>query len=170
MCALAALHASDSPALQEAASLTRQWTSCTWSTAFGRAFSPERVSKLTCMRRPSAQLGEIIRRQREFNQFTLRQFAEMAGISNPYLSQIERGLRAPSEAVIEAIARSLKINADILYEQAGIPAGDGDDARARVEAALEADPALAPRQRRALMEIYDAMVMAGPVPRPRRRS
>ncbi|KXF52936.1 hypothetical protein AXA44_46105 [Rhodococcus sp. SC4] len=122
------------------------------------------------MRRPSAQLGEIIRRQREFNQFTLRQFAEMAGISNPYLSQIERGLRAPSEAVIEAIARSLKINADILYEQAGIPANDGDDARARVEAALEADPALAPRQRRALMEIYDAMVMAGPVPRPRRRN
>ncbi|MDT2005606.1 helix-turn-helix transcriptional regulator [Rhodococcus opacus] len=121
------------------------------------------------MRRPSAQLGEIIRRQREFNQFTLRQFAEMAGISNPYLSQIERGLRAPSATVIEAIARSLKINADILYEQAGFPAGDGDDARARVEAALEADPALAPRQRRALMEIYDAMVMAGPVPRPRRR-
>ncbi|GAA3522409.1 hypothetical protein GCM10022140_58060 [Rhodococcus aetherivorans] len=135
-------------------------------------FSPERVSKLACMRRPSAQLGEIIRRQREFNKFTLRQFAEMAGISNPYLSQIERGLRAPSATVIDAIARSLNISADILYEQAGFPVGDreGDDARARIEAALEADPALAPRQRRALMEIYDAMVMAGPVPRPRRRS
>lgn len=124
------------------------------------------------MKRPSAQLGEIIRRQREFNQLTLRQFAEMAGISNPYLSQIERGLRAPSPSVIDAIARSLKINADILYEQAGFPAGDrdGDDARARVEAALEAAPTLAPRQRRALMEIYDAMVMAGPDPLPRRRS
>lgn len=149
-----------------------QWMSRTCSTGLGRVFSPERVSKLTCMRRPSAQLGEIIRRQREFNRFTLRQFAEMAGISNPYLSQIERGLRAPSATVIDAIARSLNINADILYEQAGFPAGDryGDDARARVEAALEADPALAPRQRRALIEIYDAMVMAGPVPRPRRRS
>jgi transcriptional regulator with XRE-family HTH domain len=122
------------------------------------------------MRRPSAQLGELIRRQRELNQFTLRQFAAMAGISNPYLSQIERGLRAPSATVIDAIARSLKINADVLYEQAGVPVdGDGDNPRARVAAALEADPALAPRQRRALMEIYDAMVTAGPVPRPRRR-
>jgi transcriptional regulator with XRE-family HTH domain len=121
------------------------------------------------MRRPwSAQLGKIIRRQRELNQLTLRQFAAMAGISNPYLSQIERGLRVPSATVIDAIARSLQINAEELYEQAGVP-GDGEDARARVVAALEADPALAPRQRRTLMEIYDAMVMAGPSPRPRRR-
>jgi transcriptional regulator with XRE-family HTH domain len=149
-----------------------RWTSRTCGTGFGHAFSPERVNKLTYMRRPwSAQLGEIIRRQRELNQLTLRQFAAMAGISNPYLSQIERGLRTPSATVVDAIASSLKINADVLYEQAGLPVGDddGDDARARVEAALEADPALAPRQRRALMEIYDTMVMAGPVPRPRRR-
>jgi transcriptional regulator with XRE-family HTH domain len=144
----------------------------TYYPGFGPAFGPERVSKLASMSRPSSRLGEIIRRQREFNKFTLRQFAEMAGISNPYLSQIERGLRAPSATVIDAIARSLNISSDILYEQAGFPTDEDnrDDPRARVEEALESDPALAPRQRRVLMEIYDAMVMAGPVPRPRRRS
>ena len=96
----------------------------------------------------------------------------MAGISNPYLSQIERGLRVPSEAVIDAIARSLKTDSDFLYEQAGLAASDagGDDARASLAAVLEADPGLAPRQRRALMEIYDVMVLAGPVPRPRGRT
>jgi transcriptional regulator with XRE-family HTH domain len=130
------------------------------------------ANRLGGMKRPATHLGEIIRRQRELNRLTLRQFAAMAGISNPYLSQIERGLRVPSEAVMAAIARSLKTNPDLLYEEAGLIAdGDhDDDARARVEAALEADPALAPRQRRALMEIYDVMVLAGPVPRPRRRS
>jgi transcriptional regulator with XRE-family HTH domain len=124
------------------------------------------------MKRPSANLGEIIRRQRELNRLTLRQFATMAGISNPYLSQIERGLRVPSESVIDAIARSLKTDADGLYEQAGLVVDDGpaEDARNRVEAALVADPALAPRHRRVLLELYDLMVLAGPVPRPRRRN
>ncbi len=124
------------------------------------------------MKRPSAHLGEIIRRQRELNRLTLRQFAAMAGISNPYLSQIERGLRVPSEAVIDSIARSLKTDADVLYEQADLVVDDGpaEDARTRVEAALEADPALTPRHRRTLMELYDLMVLAGPVPRLRRRN
>jgi transcriptional regulator with XRE-family HTH domain len=123
------------------------------------------------MKRPSAQLGEIIRRQRQLNRLTLRQFAAMAGISNPYLSQIERGLRDPSDTVIEAIAQSLKTSAEALYEQAGLADdnSDRDEARARVEAAIEADPALAPRQRRALMEVYDAMVAAGHASAPRRR-
>jgi transcriptional regulator with XRE-family HTH domain len=123
------------------------------------------------MKRPSAQLGEIIRRQRELNRLTLRQFAAMAGISNPYLSQIERGLRVPSDGVIDAIARSLRTDADGLFEQAGlvVDGGSGDDPRARVQAALEADPALAPRHRRILMELYDLMVLSGPVPQPRRR-
>jgi transcriptional regulator with XRE-family HTH domain len=124
------------------------------------------------MRKRSTHLGEIIRRQRELNRLTIRQFAAMAGISHPHLSQIERGLRVPSEAVIDAIARSLKTDSDVLYEQAGLVANntDGDDARSRIVPALEADPGLAPRQRRALMEIYDVMVLAGPVPRPRRRT
>jgi transcriptional regulator with XRE-family HTH domain len=120
------------------------------------------------MRTPSARLGEIIRRQRQLNRLTLRQFASMAGISNPYLSQIERGLRAPSEPVIDAIARSLQTSTDALYQQAGL-VDEGENARGRVEAALEADPGLSPRQRRVVMDVYDAMIAAGPVVRPRRR-
>lgn len=120
------------------------------------------------MRRPSSRLGEIIRRQRQLNRLTLRQFAAMAGISNPYLSQIERGLRAPSEKVVEAIARSLKTSPDDLYEQAGLmaPGHAGHDGRGRLEAVIEADSALLPHQRRVLMDVYDALVAAGPAPRP----
>ena len=69
---------------------------------------------------PAATLGEVIRRQRELNRLSMRQFAQMAGISNPYLSQIERGLRAPSEQVLEGIASALKLSAEALYEQAGV--------------------------------------------------
>jgi len=67
-------------------------------------------------------LGEIIRRQRELSRLSMRQFAQLAGISNPYLSQIERGLREPSERVVDAIARSLETTADALYEEAGLVA------------------------------------------------
>ena len=74
-------------------------------------------------RHPS--IGETIRRQRELSKVSMRQFADMAGISNPYLSQIERGLREPSERVVEAIAKSLETSADALYEQAGIVVEDG---------------------------------------------
>ena len=87
---------------------------------------------------PPPALGEVIRRQRELNELSMRRFASMAGISNPYLSQIERGLRAPSERVVEAIARSLDTSASALYEQAGIhPSEPEDDSGAR--AAIEAD-------------------------------
>ena len=68
------------------------------------------------------QLGEIIRRQRELSALSMRQFADLVGISNPYLSQIERGLRDPSEKVLEGIARSLQISVDTLREQAGLGA------------------------------------------------
>ena len=70
--------------------------------------------------RSATALGEIIRQQRELAELSMRQFAQMAGISNPYLSQIERGLRAPSEGVLEGIAGALKVSADALYEQAGV--------------------------------------------------
>lgn len=123
------------------------------------------------MRRPSSRLGEIIRRQRELNRLTLRQFAAMAGISNPYLSQIERGLRAPSAKVVDAIAQSLETSAEDLYAEAGLPAGrDGDDGRSRLEAVVDADPDLSPRQRRVLMDVYDGLIAAGPGPRPPRRN
>jgi transcriptional regulator with XRE-family HTH domain len=106
-------------------------------------------------------LGEIIRRQRELQQLSMRQFADMAGISNPYLSQIERGLRAPSERVVDAIARSLDMSSEALYEQAGMQPGEDDGGPAgpsATRAAIEADPALNARQRRALLEVYDAFV------------
>ena len=67
----------------------------------------------------------------ELHELSMRQVAEMAGISNPYLSQIERGLREPSERVIDAIARSLELSAETLYEQAGRRARDDEPGRAR---------------------------------------
>jgi transcriptional regulator with XRE-family HTH domain len=116
---------------------------------------------------PASSLGEIIRRQRELSRLSMRQFASMAGISNPYLSQIERGLREPSERVVDAIARSLETSADALYEQAGLVTDDGDVRS--VPTAIEADPGLTPRQRRALLDIYEAFVAAGPAPHARKR-
>src|SRR4051794_41945741 len=74
---------------------------------------------------PAERLGEIIRRQRELSELSMRQFATLAGISNPYLSQIERGLREPSERVLEAIAAALQVSAETLYEQAGGTGGGG---------------------------------------------
>jgi transcriptional regulator with XRE-family HTH domain len=118
---------------------------------------------------PAAPLGEIIRRQRELNRLSMRQFAAMAGISNPYLSQIERGLRAPSERVVEAIARSLETSAEALYEEAGLVPGDDGDDEAAVPAAIRADASLTPRQRRVLLDIYEAFVDSGPAPPARRR-
>lgn len=86
----------------------------------------------------------------------MRQFARMAGISNPYLSQIERGLRAPSEQVLDAIAKTLETSVDVLYEQAGIRREDDGDGEPAVVRAIREDPNLSARQRRALIEIYES--------------
>jgi transcriptional regulator with XRE-family HTH domain len=108
---------------------------------------------------PYRALGEVIRQQRELSRLSMRQFAERAGISNPYLSQIERGLREPSERVVDAIARSLETSADALYEQAGLqPDREGRDDDRRVRAAIESDQRLTARQRSALLEVYDGFV------------
>jgi transcriptional regulator with XRE-family HTH domain len=112
--------------------------------------------------RSSAALGEIIRRQRELGEMSMRQFAELAGISNPYLSQIERGLRAPSQHVLEAIATALSVSSDALYEQAGmVPPGAEPEDNAVLDA-IKADPRLTTRQRRALAEIYESFVASSP--------
>ena len=100
-------------------------------------------------------IGDIIRRQRELRRLSVRKFAEIVGISNPYLSQIERGLRAPSNRVIEAMARSLEMSADDLYEMAGIGPLD-EPAPSAVAEAIQADAALTPRARRVLLDMYDA--------------
>ena len=82
----------------------------------------------------------------------MRQFAAMSGISNPYLSQIERGLRAPSETVLDAIAASLETSADALREDAGIPT-EPEGPSAVIEA-IGGDERLSAAQRRALLEVY----------------
>jgi transcriptional regulator with XRE-family HTH domain len=105
-------------------------------------------------------LGEFIRHQRELSALSMRQFADMVGISNPYMSQIERGLREPSEKVLAAIARNLDLSADALYEQAGIDDEPEDEDGGGVPAAIRADPRLSARQRQALLEVYDAFVGA----------
>ena len=99
-------------------------------------------------------LGEFIRRQRELQDVSMRQFAELAGISNPYLSQIERGLREPSETVLESIAESLQTSAEALRKEAGVPLES--DADSSVVDAIRADPRLTAAQRRALLEVYKA--------------
>jgi transcriptional regulator with XRE-family HTH domain len=107
---------------------------------------------------PDSPLGDYIRRQRELQELSLRQLADLVGISNPYLSQIERGLREPSEKVLDAIARSLELSAEGLYEQGGRRRGedDGEEEEPAVVAAIRADRALTARQRQALLEVYDA--------------
>jgi transcriptional regulator with XRE-family HTH domain len=96
-------------------------------------------------------IGAFIREQRERSALSLRKLAERAGISNPYLSQIERGLRKPSADILKSLARALSISAETLYERAGLlerrPAPD-------VEAAIDNDPNLTPSQKQALQEIY----------------
>jgi transcriptional regulator with XRE-family HTH domain len=112
--------------------------------------------------RASAALGEIIRQQRELAELSMRQFADLAGISNPYLSQIERGLRAPSQQVLDGIARALKLSSDALYEQAGMTPPGAEPEHNAVLEAIEADARLTPRQRRALAEIYESFVASSP--------
>jgi transcriptional regulator with XRE-family HTH domain len=114
----------------------------------------------------SMTLGEIIRRQRELSELSMRQFAAMAGISNPYLSQIERGLRAPSQEVTEAIAGALQTSAEALYQQAGMGADENPSA---VVEAVSADPSLTARQRQALLTTYRAFLVANAKPGRRRR-
>ena len=104
-----------------------------------------------------AELGEFIKAQREMGQISMRRLADLSGVSNPYLSQIERGLREPSERVLDAIARSLETSTDALYEQAGMAPQPSEDA---TRSAIEEDERLTSRQRRALLEIYDAFVGA----------
>jgi transcriptional regulator with XRE-family HTH domain len=98
-------------------------------------------------------LGEFIRRQRELQELSMRQLADLVGISNPYLSQIERGLREPSERVLEAIAENLDLSADALRAHVR---RDDDAAESAVVAAIRADPNLNARQRQALIEIYES--------------
>jgi transcriptional regulator with XRE-family HTH domain len=98
------------------------------------------------------ELGAFIREQRNTARLSLRRLSELAGISNPYLSQIERGLRRPSAEILQQIAKALRISAETLYVQAGIldpPDGSPDLARQ-----ILSDPHLSEEQKQALVRIY----------------
>ena len=92
------------------------------------------------------------------HELTLRQLAERAGISNPYLSLIERGLRDPSENVVEAIARQFELDRQSLFEQAGVAPHDDQHTMGATRAAIENDKRLTAAQRRSMLEVYDAFV------------
>ena len=100
-----------------------------------------------------SQLGEYIREQRETAKISLRELAKSAGVSNPYLSQIERGLRKPSAEILQQIAKGLRISAEALYIQAGIL--DHREASPVVDAII-ADEALTERQKQVLLEIHES--------------
>jgi transcriptional regulator with XRE-family HTH domain len=111
-----------------------------------------------------SSLGEYLREQRTTARLSLRQLSELAGVSNPYLSQIERGLKRPSAEILQQLAKGLEVSAESLYVKAGIldaevathnPAHDVRDA-------IAADPALTQRQRKTLLDIYESYVEDAP--------
>jgi transcriptional regulator with XRE-family HTH domain len=99
-------------------------------------------------------IGEYIREQRQRAKVSLRQLAEVTGVSNPYLSQIERGLRKPSAEILQQIAKGLRISAEALYVQAGIL--DDRESDTDVQAAIRADLFLSERQKQVLLDIYES--------------
>ncbi len=101
-----------------------------------------------------SSIGEYIKEQREQAKISLRQLASQAGVSNPYLSQIERGVRRPSAEILQQIAKGLRISAEALYVQAGILENRPPDSGVR--AAVLAAPELTERQKQVLLEIYDS--------------
>ncbi|MET7283466.1 helix-turn-helix transcriptional regulator [Kribbella sp. NPDC005582] len=106
-------------------------------------------------------VGEYLAEQRRQAQLSLRQLSDLAGVSNPYLSQIERGLRKPSAEVLQQLAKALRISAETLYVRAGIlDPDDGSDGRgaAAVVDAILLDPALNERQKRVLLDVYGSFV------------
>ncbi|TMA60762.1 MAG: helix-turn-helix transcriptional regulator [Deltaproteobacteria bacterium] len=98
-------------------------------------------------------MGEFIRRQRELAQLSIRQLAELCGISNPYLSQIERGLRTPSSLILQSLARGLRLSAETLYAQAGILDPQEAEESDVVKAVMH-DRYLSARQREMLIDMY----------------
>lgn len=110
-------------------------------------------------------LGELIRSQRNLARLSLRDMAELTGVSNAYLSQIERGLHEPSVKVLTAVAKALNLSADALLAQAGL-IGDDDDQGVRftsgTEVAILADPRLTGSQKEALISVYRSYVAERP--------
>ncbi len=102
-------------------------------------------------------LGDYLKEQRTASRLSLRQLAVQAGVSNPYLSQIERGLRKPSAEVLQQIARALRISAEQLYVRAGIISPD-DGVGGSVEIAVLSDTGLTERQKQSLLDVYSSFI------------
>jgi transcriptional regulator with XRE-family HTH domain len=105
-------------------------------------------------KRSGAAIGDFIREQREQAHVSLRQLARLAGVSNPYLSQIERGLRKPSADILQQIAKGLRISAEQLYIRAGIL--ETREGNPELVAAILADEGLGERQKQVLVDIYES--------------
>jgi transcriptional regulator with XRE-family HTH domain len=103
------------------------------------------------------ELGEFIRNQREVASMSVRRLADLAGVSNPYLSQIERGLRRPSAEILQQLAKALKISVETLYVQAGLLSDDETQAPS-VREAIARDPLLSADQKQALLNVYESYV------------
>jgi transcriptional regulator with XRE-family HTH domain len=101
------------------------------------------------------ELGKFIREQRDLSRLSLRRLSDLAGISNPYLSQIERGLRKPSAEILQQIAKALAISAETLYERAGLL--DPRAEHADTIAAIQADPLLTEDARQTLIKVYRSL-------------
>jgi transcriptional regulator with XRE-family HTH domain len=108
----------------------------------------------------ASDIGSFIKAQREAAQVSVRQLAEKAGVSNPYLSQIERGLRKPSAEVLNQIAKALRVSAEVLYVQAGILE---PSASSEVRDAIITDTAITERQKQVLLDIYTSFVQQNEV-------
>ena len=102
---------------------------------------------------PYVNLGEFIRRQRELAQLSIRQLADICGISNPYLSQIERGLRMPSSMILQSISKGLRLSAETLYAQAGILDPEEIEESDVIKSVMR-DPYLSSRQREMMIDMY----------------
>jgi transcriptional regulator with XRE-family HTH domain len=101
------------------------------------------------------EVGSFIKEQRVKSALSIRKLAEMTGVSNPYLSQIERGIRTPSAEILRSIAGALSIRTETLYQRAGLlDVGETQSVRD----AVSADPKLTSNQKKALMEIYESFV------------
>lgn len=104
------------------------------------------------------RLGDFIRNQREVASMSVRRLADLAGVSNPYLSQIERGLRRPSAEILQQLANALKISVETLYVRAGLLADPVDATTPNVREAIARDASLNSEQKHALLNVYESFV------------
>jgi transcriptional regulator with XRE-family HTH domain len=109
-------------------------------------------------------LGDYVREQRRAASLSLRQLSELAGVSNPYLSQIERGLKRPSAEILQQLAKGLEVSAESLYVRAGLLDAESatEPVTPDVRRAIQGDPALTARQRKTLLDIYESYVEVDP--------